>query len=130
MTIRFNYNYTSEIYLNISKICISVTIRFSSMMKNLFDYFIIFLPSATYFTKQITVTHRSTSISHVICFEFAFTPVCIVSDRRLFVHKGNLSCMIELQFSRNHNYVTNILKTDYRDFQNLLDSGLEYCYQN
>ena len=73
----------------------------------------------TYFTKQITVTHRNTSISHVICFEFAFTPVCIVSDRRLFVHKGNLSCMIELQFSRIHNYVTNILKTDYRAFQNL-----------
>ena len=89
------------------------------MMKNLFDYFVIFLPSATYFTKQIIVTHRSTSISHVICFEFAFTPVCIVSDRRLFVHKGNLSCMIELQFSRIHNYVTNILKTDYRAFQNL-----------
>ena len=98
-------------------------------MKNLFDYFVILLPSGTYFTKQITVTHRNTFISHIIYLEFAFTPVCIVSDRRLFVHKGNLSCMSELRFSRNHNYVTAILKIDYRAFQNLLDLGLEYCYR-
>ena len=64
----------------------------------------------------------------MIYLEFAFTPVCIVSDRRLFVHKGNLSCMSELQFSRYHNYVTAILKTDYRTFQNLSDLRLEYCY--
>ena len=64
-----------------------------------------FLPSGTYFTKQITATHRNTFISHMICLEFAFTPVCIVSDKRLFVNKGNLPCMSELQFSHNHNYV-------------------------
>ena len=63
------------------------------------------MPSGTYFAKQITVTHRNTFISHMICLEFAFTPVCIVSDRRLFVNKGNLPCMSELQFSHNHNYV-------------------------
>ena len=80
------------------------------------------------FAEWHKVTHRGTSISHVIYFEFAFTPVCIVSNRSLFVRKENLSCMSELQFSHNHNYVTNILKNDYRAFQNLLDSGLEYCY--
>ena len=64
----------------------------------------------------------------MIYFEFAFTTVCIVSDRRLFVHKGNLSCMSELQFSRNHNYVPAILKTDYRTFQNLFNLQLEFCY--
>ena len=64
-----------------------------------------FLPSGTYFTKQITVTHRNTFVSHIICLEFVFAPVCIVSDRRLFVNKGNLPCMSELQFSHNHNYV-------------------------
>ena len=64
----------------------------------------------------------------MIYLKLAFTPVCFVSDRRLFVHKGNLSCMSELQFSRNHNYVTAILKTDYTTFQNLFDLRLEYCY--
>ena len=64
----------------------------------------------------------------MIYLEFAFTPVCIVSDRRLFVLKGNLSCKSELQFSRSHNYVTAILKTDYRAFENLMDLGLEYFY--
>ena len=36
--------------------------------------------------------------------------------------------MSELQFSRNHNCITNIQKTDYRAFQILLDSGLEHSY--
>ena len=87
-----------------------------------------FLPSGTYFTKQITVTHKKyfyfTYDLLVICF-YAF--VYIVSGRRLFLHKGNLYCMSELQFSCNHNY-TAILKTDYRTFQNLFHLVLEYCY--
>ena len=60
--------------------------------------------------------------------EFSFTPVCIVSSGRLFVQKGNMTCVSELQFSCNHNYVATILKIDYRTFQNLFDLGLEYCY--
>ena len=39
-----------------------------------------------------------------------------------------MTCVSELQFSCNHNYVATILKIDYRTFQNLLDLGLEYCY--
>ena len=64
----------------------------------------------------------------MIYLKSAFIPVCIVSDRSLFVHKGNLSCRSELQFSRNPKHATAILKTDYRTFQNLFDLRLEYCY--
>ena len=39
-----------------------------------------------------------------------------------------MTCVSELQFSRNHNYVATILKIDYRIFQNLFDLGLEYGY--
>ena len=57
--------------------------------------------------------------------KFAFAPVCIVSCGRLFIHQGNMTCVSELQFSRNHNYFATILKIDYRTFQNLFDLGLE-----
>ena len=87
-----------------------------------------FLPRETFFTKQVAVTHRNTVISHLIYFKFAFTAVCIAWSGRLFVHKGNMTCISELQFSCNHNYVTTILKIDYRDVQDLLDLSLEYCY--
>ena len=60
--------------------------------------------------------------------KFASAPVCIVSSGRLFVHKGNMTCVSELQFSCNHNYVDTILKIDYRTFQNLFALGLEYYY--
>ena len=39
-----------------------------------------------------------------------------------------MTCVNELQFSCNHNYVATILKIDYMAFQNLFDLGLEYCY--
>ena len=71
--------------------------------------------------------HKNTVISHMIYLKLAFAPVCIVSSGRLFVHKGNMACVGELQFSCNHNYVTAILKIDYRTFQNLFNLGLEYC---
>ena len=86
------------------------------------------MPRYTFFTKQVVVTHRNTVISHLIYLKFAFAAVCIAWSGRLFVHKGNMTCMSELQFSCNHNYVATILKIDYRTFQNLLDLGLEYCY--
>ena len=122
-----NFNYTSELSLkNISKICTGVTARLSS--RNLFDHFVIFLPRETYFTKQVVVTHRNTVITHLIYLKFSFTPVCIVPSGRRFVQKGNMTCVSELKFSCNHNYVATILKIDYRTFQNLLDLGLEYCY--
>ena len=60
--------------------------------------------------------------------EFSFTPACIVSSGRLFVQKGNMTSVSELQFSCNHNYVATILKIDYRTFQNLFDLGLGCCY--
>ena len=87
-----------------------------------------FLPRETYFTKQVAVTHRNTVFSRLIYLKFAFTAVCIVSNGRLFVHKGNMACVSELQFNCNHNYVVTILKIDYRTLQNLFDLGLEYCY--
>ena len=87
-----------------------------------------FLPRETFFTKQVAVTHRNTVISHLIYFKFTFAPVCIAWSGRLFVHKRNMVCVSELQFSCNHNYVATVLKIDYRTFQNLLDLGLEYCY--
>ena len=118
-----HFNYTSKLYLkNISKICIGVTARLSS--RNLFDHFVT--SRETYFTKQVAVTHRNTVISLLIYLEFAFAPVCIVSTGRLFVHKGNMACVSELQFSCNHNYVATILKIDYRTFQNLFNLGLEH----
>ena len=86
------------------------------------------MPRETFFTKQVAVTHRNTVISHLIYFKFTFAPVYIAWSGRLFVHKGNKTCMSELQFSCNHNYVTTILKIDCRTFQNLLYLGLEYCY--
>ena len=87
------------------------------------------MPRETYFTKQVAVTHRNTVISHIIYFKFALAPVCIVSIGRLFVHKGNMACMSELEFSCDDNYVVTILKIDYRGtFQNLFNLGLEYCY--
>ena len=87
-----------------------------------------FLPNGTYFTKEITISHRNTFISYMVYLEFAFKHVCIVSERRLFVNNGNLSCMSEPQISWNHNNVTANLKTDYRTFQNLFDLRREYCY--
>ena len=87
-----------------------------------------FLPREMFFTKQVAVTHRNTVISHLIYLKFAFAHVCIAWSRRLFVHKGNMTCMSKLQFSCNHNYVATILKIDYMAFQNLFDLGLEYCY--
>ena len=84
-----------------------------------------FLPRETYCTKQVAVTHRNTVTSHLIYLKFAFAPVCIVSNGRLFVHKENMACVSELQFSCNHNYVATKLKIDYSTFQNLFDLGLE-----
>ena len=72
------------------------------------------MPRETYFTKQVAVTHRNTVISHIIYFKFALARVCIVSIGRLFVHKGNMACVSELQFRGT--------------FQNLFNLGLEYCY--
>ena len=80
-----------------------------------------FLPSGTYFTKQITVTHKK-------CFYFTYdllgisfyTFVYIFSDRRLFVHKGNLYCMSELQFSWNLNYTPTKHSSWWRRFQDVL----------
>ena len=64
-----------------------------------------FLPSGTYFTKQITVTHKKYFYFTYDLLGISFyTFVYIFSDRRLFVHKGNLYCMSELQFSWNLNY--------------------------
>ena len=37
-------------------------------------------------------------------------------------------CVSGLQFSCKHNYITAILKIDYRTSQNLFDLVLEYCY--
>ena len=81
-----------------------------------------------YFTKQVEVTHRNTFISHLIYLEFALAPACIVSSGKLFVHKGNMTCLSELQLSCNHNFVATIVKIDYRNFQNLFDLGLESFY--
>ena len=118
-----HFNYTSKLYLkNISKICIGVTARLSS--RNLFDHFVT--SRETYFTKQVAVTHRNTVISLLIYLEFAFAPVCIVSTGKLFVHKGNMASVSELQFSCNHNYVATILKIDCKTFQNLFNLSLEY----
>ena len=61
--------------------------------------------------------------------KFAFTHVCIVSDRRLFVHKGNMSCVSQPQISYTHKYIRAILKIDCRPSQNLFDLGLEYYYR-
>ena len=86
------------------------------------------MPRETYFTKQVLVTLRNTVILHLIYLKFAFALVCIVSSGRLFIHKRNMTCVSELQFSCNRNYVATILKIDYRTFQNLFDIGLIYCY--
>ena len=106
-----NFNYTSELSLkNISKICTGVNARLSS--RNLFDHFLIFLPRETYFTKQVVATHRKTVITHLTYLKKNFTPVCIVPSGRRFVQIGNMTCVSELKFSCNHNYVATILKTD------------------
>ena len=85
------------------------------------------MPRGTCFTKQVTIIHRNTLILHLI-LKFAFAHVFTVSSRRLFVHKGNMYCVSGLQFSCKHNYITAILKIDYRTSQNLFDLVLEYCY--
>ena len=87
-----------------------------------------FLPRDTFFTKEVAVAHRNTVILHLIYLKFAFAPVRIAWSGRLFLHKRNMTCVSELKFSCNHNYVATILKIDYRTFQNLLDLGLECCY--
>ena len=86
------------------------------------------MPRETFFIKQVAVTHSNTDISHLSYLKFAFAPILIAGSGRLFVHKGNMACVSELQFSCNQSYIATILKIDYRTFQNLLDLGLEYCY--
>ena len=92
------------------EICTGVTARLSS--RNLFDHFLIFLPRETYFTKQVVATHRKTVITHLTYLKKNFTPVCIVPSGRRFVQIGNMTCVSELKFSCNHNYVATILKID------------------
>ena len=111
---------------NISKIRIGVTTRLSS--RNLFNHFVIFCQGRRILLNRLQ-WHRNTVISHLIYLKFAFAPVCIASSGRLFVHKGNMTCVSKLQFSCNHNYVATILKIDYKNFQNLFDLGLEHYYR-
>ena len=80
-----------------------------------------FLPSGTYFTKQITVTHKKYFYFTYDLLEISFyTFVYIFSDRRLFVHKGNLYCMSELQFSWNLNYTPTKHSSWWRRLQDVL----------
>ena len=80
-----------------------------------------FLPSGTYFTKQITVTHKKYFYFTYDLLGISFyTFVYIFSDRRLFVHKGNLYCMSELQFSWNLNYTPTKHSSWWRRFQDVL----------
>ena len=87
------------------------------------------MPKETYFAKLVAVAHRNTVISHLIYLKFALVLVCIVSSGRLFFHAGSMTCVSGLHFNCNHNYLPTILKIDYRNFQNLFDVGLEYCYE-
>ena len=80
-----------------------------------------FLPSGTYFTKQITVTHKKYFYFTYDLLGISFyTFVYIFSDRRLFVHKGNLYCMSELQFSWNLNYTPTKHSSWWRRLQDVL----------
>ena len=80
-----------------------------------------FLPSGTYFTKQITVTHKKYFYFTYDLLGISFyTFVYVFSDRRLFVHKGNLYCMSELQFSWNLNYTPTKHSSWWRRLQDVL----------
>ena len=71
-----------------------------------------------YFTKKVAVTQKNTVISHLIYMKFAFPPVCIVSNGRLFFRKRNMTCESELRFNCNYNDVPTILKTEIGLFKN------------